>query len=100
MSYLVGIDIGGTFTDCAIVDGAGKLLTTKVPSTPADFARGMMDALDAGAQALGVPLAPALFSTTTGWPSDSESLPPTSRAMKSAAPPGGTVTNRRRGRFG
>ena len=29
--YLVGIDIGGTFTDCAIVDRAGKLLTTKVP---------------------------------------------------------------------
>ena len=54
MSYLVGIDIGGTFTDCAIVDRAGKLLTTKVPSTPADFSRGMMDALDAGAQALGL----------------------------------------------
>ena len=56
MSYLVGIDIGGTFTDCAIVDRAGKLLTTKVPSTPPDFARGMMDALGAGAQALGIPL--------------------------------------------
>jgi N-methylhydantoinase A len=56
MSYLVGIDIGGTFTDCAIVDRSGKLLTTKVPSTPADFSRGMMDALGAGAQALGLPL--------------------------------------------
>src|SRR5687768_12684541 len=56
MGYLVGIDIGGTFTDCAIVDRAGKLLTTKVPSTPGDFSRGMMDALDAGAQALGVKL--------------------------------------------
>src|SRR6188508_988375 len=56
MAYLVGIDIGGTFTDCAIVDGAGKLLTTKVPSTPGDFSRGMMDALDAGAKALGLEL--------------------------------------------
>jgi N-methylhydantoinase A len=56
MSYLVGIDIGGTFTDCAIVDRGGRLLTTKVPSTPQDFARGMMDALGAGAQALGLPL--------------------------------------------
>jgi N-methylhydantoinase A len=56
VSYLVGIDIGGTFTDCAIVDAAGKLLTTKVPSTPPDFAKGMMDALDAGAAALGTPL--------------------------------------------
>jgi len=54
MSYLVGIDIGGTFTDCAIVDAAGKLLTTKVPSTPPDFARGMMDALGAGAAELGL----------------------------------------------
>src|SRR4051812_10489932 len=54
MSYLVGIDIGGTFTDCAIVDRAGRLLTTKVPSTPPDFSRGMMDALDAGAKALGL----------------------------------------------
>jgi N-methylhydantoinase A len=56
VSYLVGIDIGGTFTDCAIVDRAGKLLTTKVPSTPQDFSRGMMDALGAGAQALGLSL--------------------------------------------
>jgi N-methylhydantoinase A len=56
MTYLVGIDIGGTFTDCAIVDGGGKLLTTKVPSTPQDFSQGMMDALDAGARALGLSL--------------------------------------------
>jgi len=56
MSYLVGIDIGGTFTDCAIVDRAGKLLTTKVPSTPQDFSRGMLDALDTGARALGLSL--------------------------------------------
>src|SRR5678815_3244997 len=56
MTYLVGIDIGGTFTDCAIVDAAGKLLTTKVPSTPPDFAKGMMDALDVGAGALGTTL--------------------------------------------
>src|SRR5256714_1166508 len=56
MSYLVGIDIGGTFTDCAIVDRPGKLLTPKVPSTPPDFARGMLDALGAGAQSLGLSL--------------------------------------------
>jgi N-methylhydantoinase A len=56
MSYLVGIDIGGTFTDCAIVDRAGRLLTTKVPSTPQDFSQGMMDALQTGAQALDLSL--------------------------------------------
>ncbi|MGE5640981.1 MAG: hydantoinase/oxoprolinase family protein, partial [Clostridia bacterium] len=56
MPYLVGIDIGGTFTDCAIVDRAGRLLTTKVPSTPPDFSRGMLDALGAGAEKLGLSL--------------------------------------------
>ena len=56
MSYLVGIDIGGTFTDCAIVDRAGTLLTTKVPSTPQDFSQGMMDALKTGAAALDLTL--------------------------------------------
>ena len=56
MPYLVGIDIGGTFTDCAIVDRAGRLLTTKVPSTPQDFSQGMMDALQSGAQALDLTL--------------------------------------------
>ncbi len=56
MGYLVGIDIGGTFTDCAIVDGAGRLLTTKVPSTPQDFSQGMMDALRTGARELDLSL--------------------------------------------
>lgn len=54
MGYLVGIDIGGTFTDCAIVARGGQLLTTKVPSTPQDFSQGMMDALQTGADALGL----------------------------------------------
>jgi N-methylhydantoinase A len=56
MGFLVGIDIGGTFTDCAIVDRAGKLLTTKVPSTPQDFSQGMMDALQTGARELDLTL--------------------------------------------
>jgi N-methylhydantoinase A len=56
VAYLVGIDIGGTFTDCAIVDRKGRLLTAKVPSTPPDFSRGMMDALGTGARALGLSL--------------------------------------------
>ena len=51
--YLVGIDIGGTFTDCVIVDDRGKMISTKVPSTPQDFAEGMMHALRVGADELG-----------------------------------------------
>jgi N-methylhydantoinase A len=41
---LVGVDIGGTFTDLVCwVDG--NLRSVKVPSTPDDYARGFLDAL-------------------------------------------------------
>lgn len=32
-SYIVGVDIGGTFTDCAMVDEAGAIVTAKTLST-------------------------------------------------------------------
>jgi N-methylhydantoinase A len=55
--YLVGIDIGGTFTDCVIIDARGGVHSVKVPSTPADFAEGMIEALSAGATMLQLDLA-------------------------------------------
>ncbi len=46
MGLRVGIDIGGTFTDLAIVDEeTGDTGVLKVPSTPDDYARGVIDAL-------------------------------------------------------
>jgi len=53
-SYLCGIDIGGTFTDCVIVDGDGAVTTAKAPSTPHDFAQGVQDALKAAGGKLGL----------------------------------------------
>ncbi|HZT51617.1 MAG TPA: hydantoinase/oxoprolinase N-terminal domain-containing protein, partial [Stellaceae bacterium] len=50
MAYLVGVDIGGTFTDCVVIDAAGAVATAKSPSTPDDFARGMLDAIAAAAR--------------------------------------------------
>lgn len=58
-SYLCGVDIGGTFTDCVVVDDVGSVVTTKAPSTPHDFSQGMMAALDEAARKLGLTL-PAL----------------------------------------
>ena len=52
--FLIGVDIGGTFTDCVIIDPDGNVTTAKAPSTPGDFALGMVDALRAGAEALEV----------------------------------------------
>ena len=53
MRYLVGVDIGGTFTDCVVIDEAGGVTTAKAPSTPDDFARGMIDAIEAAGTRLG-----------------------------------------------
>ena len=55
-SYLVGVDIGGTFTDCVIIDDGGQVTTAKAPSTPGDFSKGMVNAVQAGAGALGIGL--------------------------------------------
>ena len=47
-SVRVGCDIGGTFTDLVLVDDdLGTTHVAKVPSTPDDFARGVLAGLDA-----------------------------------------------------
>ena len=47
-NYLVGIDVGGTFTDVLCYDLAGKkFLSAKVLSLPGEQWRGVLDALDA-----------------------------------------------------
>ncbi len=44
---IVGIDIGGTFTDLVLLDEGGRLTLGKVPSTPEDQAIGIMTGLRA-----------------------------------------------------
>jgi N-methylhydantoinase A len=51
---LVGVDIGGTFTDCVALDRAGRITATKASSTPRDFAEGMLAAMRVAAERLGV----------------------------------------------
>lgn len=47
-AYLVGIDVGGTFTDVLAYDRAsGQILQAKVPSYPGEQWRGVLDALSA-----------------------------------------------------
>ena len=52
-TYLCGLDIGGTFTDCVVVDDHGRVASAKAPSTPGDFAEGLMNALEAAARKCG-----------------------------------------------
>jgi N-methylhydantoinase A len=52
--FVVGVDVGGTFTDCLLLDPAtGAFSVAKVPSTPHDQSIGFM----AGLNALGCELA-------------------------------------------
>ena len=60
--YQVSIDIGGTFTDCVVSDGA-RLAVVKAPSTPPAFERGFMDALGLAARAFDSDLADFLART-------------------------------------
>lgn len=43
---LLGVDVGGTFTDAVLVDG-GRALSAKSPTTPDDQSRGVLAAIDA-----------------------------------------------------
>src|SRR4051795_1279184 len=42
---LLGVDVGGTFTDAALLDG-DRLHTAKVPSTPKDQSQGVIAAVE------------------------------------------------------
>src|SRR6266852_8608894 len=52
--FICGIDTGGTFTDCVVVDGDGRIVTAKAPSTPEDFSQGVLDSLALAADKLGL----------------------------------------------
>ena len=58
MAWRIGVDIGGTFTDVALVDDAsGRIGVAKVLTTPRDLAEGVLSALQTAMQ--GHAIAPA-----------------------------------------
>ncbi len=63
MSWVVGSDTGGTFTDLVALNEGGELRIAKVPSTPPAFERGVLH----GIEKLGVQLADVrtIFYATT-----------------------------------
>jgi N-methylhydantoinase A len=63
MGYVVGVDVGGTFTDLVCLDEHGNSVVVKVPSTPADPSQGVMDGLAEVARAVGKDLQGFLKAT-------------------------------------
>ena len=50
--YLIGVDVGGTFTDLVAIDGEGYIRIVKVPSTPADQSQGVVAGVEKAAAML------------------------------------------------
>jgi N-methylhydantoinase A len=68
MAWRIGVDIGGTFTDVALVDDAsGQIGVAKVPSTPGDLTEGVVRALEMamGRYAVAAPEVKLLSHATT-----------------------------------
>ena len=59
MTYKIGVDVGGTFTDFLVMDERGRPGVFKILSTPEDPSSAVMRGLDAMAEASG--LDPASF---------------------------------------
>ena len=53
----IGVDVGGTFTDLILVDEeTGRITVDKVPSTPDDPARGVVEGIHGLCETAGVSL--------------------------------------------
>lgn len=63
--FEICVDIGGTFTDCVVSDGSGKLREFKSPTTPEDLSVGMVNSLQKAADTFGLTAQQFLSDTRT-----------------------------------
>lgn len=61
--YVIGVDVGGTFTDVVGIAPGGATTLAKASSTPGDQSEGVLNGIVALAEALGLPLAELLRRT-------------------------------------
>ena len=55
MAWRIGVDIGGTFTDVAVVDDtSGRIGAAKTLTTPRDFVAGVLEALESAMRGHGI----------------------------------------------
>ncbi len=63
-NYIIGVDTGGTFTDVVVMSAGGQVWTAKASTTPDDFSRGVMDAVEEAARVIGINSGELLGRTT------------------------------------
>ncbi|MFL5255516.1 MAG: hydantoinase/oxoprolinase family protein [Rhodopila sp.] len=54
MTYIIGIDVGGTFTDIVVSGPGGETVIAKSATTPADQSDGVLEGIGLAAQRLGL----------------------------------------------
>ncbi len=65
MSYRIGIDVGGTFTDCVLLRPDGSVVLEKAPTTPQDQSEGVLAGLSRLATAEGITVGELVADTRT-----------------------------------
>jgi N-methylhydantoinase A len=54
VGYAIGVDIGGTFTDCVLLGRDGSLVGAKAPTTPEDRSQGFFASITRAAEKVGL----------------------------------------------
>ena len=62
--FSIGVDIGGTFTDCVVIASGGDVFTGKVPTTPDDRSIGFFNAISAAAESRNMTMQEVLAQTS------------------------------------
>lgn len=63
VGYIIGVDVGGTFTDGVLADGEGRIYGAKAPSTPPNYTGGFFEVLEELAQQANLTLREMLADT-------------------------------------
>lgn len=63
MGYVIGIDVGGTFTDSVALRPDGTMVSAKTPSTPPDYSEGVLKGIELLAAELDMPVFDLLSQT-------------------------------------
>ncbi len=64
MTYTIGIDVGGTFTDIVVSASGGGTIIAKAATTPVDQSNGVLDGIGLAAERLGLTTAALLRGTS------------------------------------
>ncbi|MBI4529171.1 MAG: hypothetical protein HY695_35685 [Deltaproteobacteria bacterium] len=63
MGHIIGVDVGGTFTDAFAADEAERAISAKAFSTPPDFSLGVLETLRELSNQLGLSLETVIGQT-------------------------------------